>query len=369
VTAQEPRRVALVSPYSWSRPGGVRTHIRGLARELRAREIETRILAPADAPVDEPGFTAAGRSLPIHDNGSVQRVALSPAAVARTRSFVRRGGFDLVHVHEPMIPAVCLTALLAAPVPVVGTFHMCAPTPRWYTVFRPLCRAALERLAVRIAVSQSARDHVARACPGRYEIVPNGVDVPDGEPPEPPGDRRILFVGRPEPRKGLPVLLEALRRLPLARLDLVGPDERDLADARVPRDRVTAHGRVADAEKTRLLRSAAVLCAPSLRSESFGLVIAEALAAGVPVVASDVAGYRELVRPGCGTLVPAGDPVALADALRTLLSDEQARRATAAAARRRVEELAWPRVADRVLELYAYACASRRRPKPMTSPL
>lgn len=369
MTAQRLRRVALVCPYSWSRPGGVQTHVRGLARELRDRGIAAEVLAPADAPTGEAGFTAAGRSLAIHDNGSVQRVALSPAAVARTTRFVRRGGFDLVHVHEPMIPAVSLNALLASPVPVVGTFHMCAPSPRWYTVFRPLCRASLRRLAVRIAVSEAACDHVARACPGRYEIVPNGVDLADGDLPEPPAERRIVFVGRPEPRKGLRVLLEALRLLPLARLDLVGPDERDVADVRLPRDRVTAHGRVADEEKTRLLRSAAVLCAPSLRSESFGLVIAEAFAAGVPVVASDVPGYRELVRPDCGRLVPPADAHALADALRGLLSDRPARVAAAAAARRRAEELAWPRVADRVLELYDYACASRHRPMPMTSPL
>jgi phosphatidylinositol alpha-mannosyltransferase len=126
---------------------------------------------------------------------------------------------------------------------------------------------------------------------------------------------------------------------------------------------------VTDHEKARLLRSAAVLCAPSLRSESFGLVIAEAFAAGVPVVASDVAGYRELVRPDCGRLVPPGDPDALADALRALLSDRPARVAASAAARRRAQELAWPRVADRVLEVYDYACASRHRPMPMTSPL
>jgi phosphatidyl-myo-inositol alpha-mannosyltransferase len=369
VTAQRLRRVALVCPYSWSCPGGVQTHVRGLARELRARGVETEILAPADGPATEPGFTAAGRSLPIQDNGSVQRVALSPTAVARTAAFVRARRFDLVHVQEPMIPAVCLTALLASPVPVVGTFHMCAPSPRWYTVFRPLCRAALERLAVRIAVSRAARDHVARACPGRYEIVPNGVEVPDGEPADPPHEQRIVFVGRPEPRKGLPVLLEALRRLPLARLDLIGPDDRDLTTTELPPDRITAHGRVSDDEKARLLRSAAVLCAPSLRSESFGLVIAEALAAGVPVVASDVAGYRELVRPDCGRLVPPGDPDALADAVRALLSDRQARVPASAAARKRAETLAWPRVADAVLELYDYACLSRRRPMPMTSAL
>jgi phosphatidylinositol alpha-mannosyltransferase len=360
-------RVALVCPYSWSRPGGVQAHVRGLGRELRGRGIETEILAPADDPVEERGFAAAGRSIPIHDNGSVQRVALSPAAVARTARFVRDGGFDLVHLHEPMIPAVCLTALVASRAPLVGTFHMCAPSPRWYTVFGPIARAALARLSVRIAVSRAARDHVARACPGRYELVPNGVDL-DGEPADPPHERRILFVGRPEPRKGLAVLLEAVRRLPRARLDLIGPDERAL-DGFESGGRVTAHGRVSDDEKARLLRMAAVLCAPSLRSESFGLVIAEAFAAGVPVVASDVAGYRELVRPDCGRLVPPGDPDALADALRALLSDRPARVAASAAARRRAQELAWPRVADRVLEVYDYACASRHRPMPMTSPL
>jgi phosphatidylinositol alpha-mannosyltransferase len=351
--------VALVCPYSWSRPGGVQSHVAGLARALRARDVEVDVLAPADDDAARVEVVALGRSLPIPDNGSVQRVALSPAAAARTVSRVR--GYDLVHLHEPMIPFTCLAALVTAPVPLVGTFHMYAGSPRWYRVFGALSRRALGRLRIRIAVSEAARRHVERTCPGDYEIVPNGVNVPE-RPHAQAGPGRtgfggtVLFVGRAEPRKGLPVLLEAARRLPEdVRLELVGVGADELPPA--ANGNVVAHGRVPDRERDRLLASADVLCAPSLGGESFGLVLAEAMAAGTPVVASDVDGYRELVRDDCGRLVPPGDAATLAGSLRELLDDAPLRARLAAGARERVRPLAWPHVADRILDLYERALA------------
>src|SRR5579884_3995544 len=166
-------RVALVCPYSWSVPGGVQSHVSGLARELRRRGHDVDVLAPADGPAA--GVVGLGRSVPIPDNGSVQRVALSPAAVARTTRVLRRGRYDVVHLHEPMLPAPCLTALALRPAPLVGTFHMTARSRRWYRVFGPLCRCALARLDVRIAVSEAARDYVAQSAPGAYAVVPNGI--------------------------------------------------------------------------------------------------------------------------------------------------------------------------------------------------
>ncbi|MGH3002054.1 MAG: glycosyltransferase family 4 protein [Gaiellaceae bacterium] len=353
-----PRRVALVCPYSWSYPGGVRTHVSGLARALRAAGVDVDVLAPADGGASRDGIIPLGRSIPISDNGSVQHVALLPTAAARTFALLRAGGYDVVHLHEPMIPFTCLTALLTARAPLVGTFHMSARTARWYRVFAPLSRRALARLRVRTAVSAAARDHVARICPGTYEIVPNGVDVPrEAHVHRDPG-RTVLFVGRAEPRKGLPVLLEAFGSLPSpTRLELVGPDEADLASAggSPGAGRVSAEGRVSDAERTRLLLEADVLCAPSLGGESFGLVLAEAMASGVPVVASDVGGYRDLVGADCGRLVPPRDPVALSAALRELLEDSSLRARLGAAARARAESLAWPRVAERILALYERA--------------
>ncbi len=343
-------RVALVCPYSWSVPGGVQSHVAGLAGELRRRGHDADVLAPADAPA--PGVVALGRSVPIPDNGSVQRVALSPAAIARTARALRRGRYDVVHLHEPMLPAACLTALALRPAPLVGTFHMVARARRWYRVFAPLCRRALARLDVRIAVSEAARRYVAASCPGGYAIVPNGVARPDAAPARAPGGPpRVLFVGRPEPRKGLPVLLEAFASVDGgARLELVGPAG-DFGE------RVTAHGRVDDARRTELLRRATVLCAPSLGAESFGVVLVEAMAAGVPVVASDLPAYRDVLPEACGLLVPPGDPRALASALRRVLADRGLRTRMAAAGPAAAARYDWQRVGSRILELYEEAIA------------
>lgn len=202
-----------------------------------------------------------------------------------------------MHVHEPMIPAVSLTALLAARAPLVGTFHMSAATPRWYRPFAPICRRALRRLDVRIAVSEAACRHVARTCPGEYHVVPNGVAVEAFTPSRRSGDGfRVLFIGRPEPRKGLPVLLQAFKRLPRhATLDLVGVDRDALSRSGVELSpavatRIRTHGMVDSEERARLLAGADVLCVPSLGGESFGVVLVEGMAAGLPVVASAVAG-------------------------------------------------------------------------------
>lgn len=346
-------RAALVCPYSWSHPGGVQAHVAGLARALRARGLEVEIVAPADGPVDVPGFVPVGRSVPIPDNRSVQRVALSPGAIARCVRIARSARYDLIHLHEPMIPWTCFSILVTARAPLVGTFHMYADSPRWYTVFGPLARRALARLAARIAVSEAARRHVERVCPGRYVVIPNGVDVPPRRTPAEKGSRaRIVFVGRPERRKGLPVLLEAFSRLSgEPELELVGVDPSDVPAL----PRVTALGRVTEEEKLRRLAAADLLCAPSLGGESFGVVLVEGMAAGLPVVASDIPGYRDLVRPSWGRLVPPGDPGALATALGELLRDETLRARMGEAARREALRYDWPRVAERILAVYADA--------------
>ena len=366
-------RIALVCPYSWSVPGGVQSHVAGLARALRERGDEIEIVAPADGPVAEPGFLPAGRSVPIPDNGSLVRVALSPAVVARTARLLAERGYDLVHLHEPMIPAVCLTALLTTRAPLVGTFHMYAASRRWYRPFAPLARRAVPRLDARIAVSEAALRHVARTCPGEYRVVPNGVDVEALAAGDEPRDgSRLLFIGRPEPRKGLTVLLAAFARLPGApTLDLVGVDGAALAavGAGLPaaaRARVRAHGRVADAERARLLAAASVLCAPSLEGESFGIVLVEGMATGLPVVASAIPGYVDVLPPACGRLVPPGDPAVLAAALTELLADSALRDRLGAAGRDAARRYDWSRVCDEVLEVYGEAIgrAAARSSRP-----
>jgi phosphatidylinositol alpha-mannosyltransferase len=351
-------RVALVCPYSWSRPGGVQTHVAGLARALGRAGHEADVLAPWDGAGEPPGIVPLGRSFPIPDNGSVQRVALGPLAPRRTAARVRRG-YDLVHVHEPMIPWTALAAVYAARAPVVGTFHMVASSARWYRVFGLVCRHATARLAARIAVSEAARDYVASAVGGEYAVIPNGIEPPSRV--RGTGGGGIVFVGRPEPRKGLAVLLEAFARLEGARLTLVGvtPDE---VNGAVPG--VRAVGRVSDAERERLLAEADVLCAPSLGRESFGLVLLEAMAAGVPVVASAIPGYAELLPPQCGRLVPPGDAAALTAALAGVLADRAGRLRMGEAGRRHAERFHWDALVPRVLCVYEEAAARRVRAMP-----
>jgi phosphatidylinositol alpha-mannosyltransferase len=324
-------RVGLVCPYSWSVPGGVQSHVAGLASALQALGVETEILAP------EGGEVPLGRGIAIPSNGSVQRVALSPATIARTARAVRRRGYDVVHLHEPMLPAVCLTAIAATRVPIVATFHMYRRALLWYAVFSPVVRAAARRLDACIAVSPAAAEYARRGTGREAEIVPNGIDyeVLAALEPERAG-RRILFIGRDEPRKGLSVLRDAHRRLPAdVELSLVGG----------------GHAQVSERELRRELARADVLAAPSLKGESFGLVLAEAMAAGVPVVASDIVGYREVLSAG-GVLVPPGDAAALAQALERLLGDSTECARLASAGRREAARYAWPRVAARVLAVY-----------------
>src|SRR5215210_525465 len=346
------RRFALVCPYSWTTPGGVQTHVAGLAAHLRSRGAEVDVLAPADGPVGGAGFVPVGRSLGFRWQGTVTRVALGPGAVSRTARAVRGGRYDLVHVHEPMLPAAGLTAVLSARCPVVGTFHMTAPSALWYRIFRSLLHPTARRLDARIAVSEQARRFAESVLPGEYRVIPNGIDVAAYSARRTAGGRggRIVFVGRREPRKGLPVLLRAFERLPAgAVLDLVGvsPDE-------IPAHAgVRAHGRVSDAERARLLAEADVLCAPSLGAESFGVVLVEAMAAGLPVVASDIPGYAAVLPTGAGRLVPPGDDTALAGALAELLADRGLRARLGDAGRREAARYDWAPVGDEIAAVYA----------------
>jgi phosphatidylinositol alpha-mannosyltransferase len=336
-------RVALVCPYSWTTPGGVQTHVAGLQGALARRGIEAEILAPADW--DAEGIHPLGGTMGFTWEGTVTRVALSPATVVRTARLVRKRRFDVVHVHEPMLPAAGMTAVWAARVPVVGTFHMVGRRPFWYRVWRPVVQPTARRLAARIAVSVAARDFVAQVLPGPYDLIPNAIDTGAFAAGE-RGGRRIVFIGRSDPRKGLPVLLEALRRLPEdVTLDLVGANG-------VNDPRVRAHGRVSDEERRDLLAQADVLCAPSLGGESFGMVLLEAMAAGLPVVASDIPGYQAVLPPEAGKLVPPGDAGALATALGQLLDNDGLRARLGGAGRREAQRYDWNAVVGDVVAVY-----------------
>lgn len=360
-------RVCVFTPYDLSCDGGVNRHATSLARALAALGHEARVAGPASGSVPE-GCHALGRALPVPANGSIARVGLlaSPRA---TRDLLAAGAFDLVHVHEPIVPGPGRHALALARVPVVATFHCAAE--RELPLQRALRRAAsgaLGRIDFGIAVSQAAKRFARAIHRGRIAVVPNGVDPsrffpgPGGAGAGPAAGRvRVLFVGRfGEPRKGFGVLLEAaalLRRRGLAvELRVAGAGPADRLRGRSAPLEPTFLGPVSDAALAAEYRGADVLCAPSLGREGFGLVLLEAMASGCPAVASDIPGYREASR-GAALLVPPGDAAALADGLARVAEDRVLRARLVLAGRARAEALSWSRVAARVLEVYRAAGA------------
>jgi phosphatidylinositol alpha-mannosyltransferase len=362
-------KVLIVSPYSWSVPGGVGAHVGHLARALRERGHEVRIVAPSEGDV-EPGVVSVGRSIPIPYNGSIARLAFGPRVALRIRVALRRARPDIVHVHEPFAPSVGLLALLNTRLPVVGTFHASIARSRAYRIAGPALRPLYRRLAARIAVSEEARRTVEQVFgKGDVTVIPNGVEWSRFSSLPPPSGSLILFVGRMEKRKGAAVLVEAFTRLaerrPDAELVLAGEGpERATVEKAIPevlRDRVMFTGRVDPAELAEVFGRAAVVAAPSLGGESFGIVLLEAMSAGRPVVASSIPGYAAVVRDGVdGVLVPPGDPVALAEALDGVLADAAKARAMGEAGRERARRYDWPVVAAEVEAVYMNAIATGR---------
>jgi phosphatidyl-myo-inositol alpha-mannosyltransferase len=368
-------KIGVVCPYEWTVPGGVGNHVRALAGELRRLGHEVDVLAPAERPVSEAGFVGLGGSVAVPYNGSVARVALGPRTLARVRRALAGGGYDLLHVHEPLSPSVGLLAVSQARgVPVVGTFHANLDRSLALKAASPLLRHVYDRLAGRIAVSASARDTWQGQFGGTMAVVPNGVAPEFFAGPEPlPGWKgagpTLLFVGRLEPRKGLAYLVRAFLRLkprfPAARLLVVGRDDKrqqEKAMGMVPprlRPDLVFVGSVPQADLPSYYASADVFCAPSLGGESFGIVLAEAMAVGLPVVCSDIGGYRDLVRDGReGLLVPPRDPEALATAIAGLLDNPARLTAMGQAAGAAAHRYAWRVVAAQVAEVYQSALAA-----------
>ncbi|MGI5130787.1 glycosyltransferase family 4 protein [Pseudonocardia sp. CA-107938] len=357
-------RVGLVCPYSLDVPGGVQAHVLGLADALRTLGHDAAVLAPGAGPV--PDFvTPAGRALGLPYNGSVARVAFGPVSYARVRRWLAEHRFDVLHLHEPTTFSLSALALMLAEGPVVATFHTATDRSLVLRAMGGVARPLLERVTARIAVSPTARRVQVEHLGGDAVEIPNGVDVAGlaAAEPWPVDSPTVGFLGRyGEPRKGMPVLLDACRRLarthPDLRLLVVGPGDPSMfADVGVP---VTVLGAVDDATKNRALRAMDVFCAPNLGGESFGMVLAEAMAAGAPVVASDLDAFAAVL-DGHGVLVPPGDPAALATAVDALLADPDGRVELAAAGRTRAEAFAWPAVAARVVQVYRAAVAADPR--------
>ncbi len=350
-------RIGLVCPYSLTLPGGVQGQVLGLAHALRARGHDVRVLGPCDGPPPDAGVTPLGDSLPTAANGSMAPIAPDPSAQLRTIRALRDERFDIVNLHEPLAPGVTQTALLFKSQPLVGTFHA-AGESAGYRWLNPIVRWLAGKLDLRCAVSADAREMARAAVGGDYELLFNGVDLRayEGDPVPPAEAPTVLFLGRHEPRKGLAVLLEAMGELPSeVRLWVAGdgPETEELR-RRVAGDvRIEWLGRLSEQEKVRRLRAATVFCAPSLRGESFGVVLLEAMAARTAVVATSLPGYANVARADLDALlVEPGDASALAAALRRVLQNPPLRRDLIESGTERAASFSMAQLAQRYEGLY-----------------
>ncbi|HEY3844523.1 MAG TPA: glycosyltransferase family 4 protein [Acidimicrobiales bacterium] len=364
-------KIAMLSPYSLSRPGGVQGQVLGLSRALRKLGHQVTVLGPDDK-VEGTGGDAdvfvVGSPTGLRSNGSVAPVTISPLAALRAERFVRQGGYDVLHLHEPLAPVAPYGFMLSTPVPMVGTYHR-AGVSRWVHVLRPLARFVGSRLDVRVAVSEAARETGRLSSGGEFEVLFNGVDIERFEEAVPvPTDRpTVLFLGRHEERKGLSVLLDAFARLERPATLWISGDgpASEVQRRRHPgSDRVKWLGLVSDEEVAARLAGADVLCAPSLRGESFGMVVLEGMAARCSVVASDLEGYRSAAG-GHATLVPPGDVDALSRSLGVALADVvegsgQSSDDALKAAEAHAQNWSMDSLAERYLEVYERAIARSR---------
>ena len=366
-------KVGIVVTYSWSYWGAVPEHAELQAASLERQGIETRTVMGNDPPGSftrvlhprhgrhgEPpaDVIPVGRSVIVPANGALPNIVLSPRSVLRIKQVLEREHFDVLHLHEPMTPILCTAALAWARCPVVATFHASGDLG-WLRAGQPVWGFLMDRIDRRIAVSDAARESAANWFPGDFEVIPNGVLIP--EHADPGGrEHRIVFIGRHDPRKGMPVLLRAwpeIHRRTGARLRIVGADPLmvRLAQTRagVDPEGIDSLGFLSQDDLTEELLSAKALVAPSLGGESFGMVLTRAFACATPVVSSDISGYRDVMTDETGVLVPPGEPDALADAVVGLLEDEPRRERLGASARQLAQErYSWDDIGRRLAEIY-----------------
>jgi phosphatidylinositol alpha-mannosyltransferase len=360
-------KIGIVCPYTWAVPGGVQQHVRDLAEALIELGHIVSVISPADEDTPLPDYVvSAGRAVPVPYNGSVARLAFGFLSASRVRRWVKEGNFDVLHVHEPAAPSLGLLACWVASGPIVATVHTANLKSRWMHAAEGALQPAMEKINGRIAVSEAARTTLVEHLGGDAVLIPNGVAtrryaVAEPLPGWPGPGGAIGFLGRmDEHRKGLAILLKAFETLGTERdqlrLLIAGPGDPDDVLDRVPtplRDRVVLLGQVSEQDKVRMLHSVDVFCAPNTGGESFGIVLAEAMAAGAPIVASDLDAFRRVLRGGkAGELFAAGDPDDLARAARLLLDDPDRRAVLSAAAMQAVSVYDWTVVARDVLSVY-----------------
>jgi phosphatidyl-myo-inositol alpha-mannosyltransferase len=370
-------QIGIVCPYSWDIPGGVQAHVRDLAETLLGLGHQVSVLAPGDEDSADlpPYVVAAGKAVPVPYNGSVARVQFGIVSAARVRRWLRDGEFDVVHVHEPAAASLSLLACMIHDGPLVATFHMATTRSRFLSMFDTILQPFLEKLSGRIAVSDAARKVIVEHLGADAVVIPNGVASRKFREarPLPRYPRRggtVGFIGRfDETRKGMDVLVAALERLlperPELELLVAGRGDADEFLADLPglmRARVRLLGQVSEADKARMLASVDVYCAPNTGQESFGVILLEAMAAGTPIVASDLDAFRRVLDGGrAGVLFPTGNPGAAADALASLFDDPARRAELVELGRRAVAPFDWSVIVTQVLRVYELAIAGASR--------
>ena len=366
-------KIALVSPYDFAYPGGVANHISSLEHQFTRMGHEVRIVAPASSTISTFGdrFIPIGTPRPVPSSGSIARITISPWLSSRIKAVLDEEKFDIIHLHEPLLPMLCTTVLRLSHTANVGTFHASGARP-WYEFGTPLGKLFLKKwfrkLDGKIAVSKPAMEYISKYFPGYYNIIPNGVDLNHFSPSVSPiddfgdGKLNILFVGRLEKRKGADFLLDAYKRvkgeIPNSRLIIVGPGTRlrKKYEKQVRQnglDDVVFTGYVSYDELPRYYKTADIVCSPATGRESFGIVLLEAMAVGKPVVASNIEGYASVVTHGVdGLLVPPKDGEMLAQALISLVTDESLRQQMGAKGRLKASDYSWEHIAQKILKYY-----------------
>ena len=362
------KRIGIVCPYGWDTPGGVQSHVRDLAEYLIREGHFVSVLAPAIDDENLPEYvTSAGRPIAIPYNGAVARVLFGPIAFSRVRHWISQGDFDVLHLHEPAIPSISLLACWAAEGPLVGTFHAAAKRQKMTFAVAPFLEPVIEKLNARIAVSEAARETLTEHLDTDAIVVPNGIYASlyrDGRLDARWTGNTLGFIGRfEEPRKGLSVLIDALpeiiAEIPDVKIFVAGPgDSSDTLKDMQPslRSRFTFLGRISEEEKANFLTSVALYIAPNTGGESFGIILAEALAAGASVVASDISAFDSLLGHGeFGSLFESENSHDLAKKVISLLKDATVRRAIAERGKQYAQAFDWEVVADKIYDVYQMA--------------
>ena len=358
-------RVAMVSPYSVSVPGGVQAQVMGLARELRRIGHEVRVLAPCDGPPPEPFVTPLGQSLPTSANGSVAPLAPDPSAALRTIRALNDEAFDVIHLHEPIVPGPTVTSLLLRLAPTVGTFHAAGDSSS-YRVLNKTARWAANHLSARVAVSEAAKELASRYLDGDYQVLFNGIETSRYLKIDAQRETQstIFFCGRFEPRKGLEVLLSAMKHLPAnfaLWIAADGPGIDEMHKLYENDHRISWLGRITETDKLNRLSRCTVFCAPSLRGESFGIVLLEAMAAAVPLVTTDIDGYRNVATHEVNALLVApGDEEQLANSITRIVQDTNLSQRLVAGGLKRAEDFSMQRLATEYVAIYERLLAAEK---------